>query len=174
MTFPLLAAGIDQFLPLAFLLVMLLVLKWVQRPKKEDQDFNAAPDDSHERSEESLRKLMEALGLPENAPPPPAVLEIPRSAPIPPVIEAEPLLPKPLSPPTPPPVSPLPIPPPLPIHSPIPEKERRVEGARIRSKESRVKEPLSESLQGALRNPSSLRRAIIMREILGPPKSLES
>jgi hypothetical protein len=163
----LLASGVEQILPLAFFLLLFAVLKWFQRPKDTAED----PEDSqplsrdpqHKLPDESMRKLMEALGLPADALPPPVVVQ---SAPKPEKQQQESLR----------------FPPPLPT---VQVPSIRVEAFRAPKLTARIKKVPEQKAKTAtvpphglhkpnvLREPALLRQAIVLREILGPPKALE-
>lgn len=108
-----------------------------------------APEEDRD-PDESMRRLMEALGLPQDEPPPPVIRREPNPPPLPqPVFEV-----------TPPPVTvPTPAaPPPRPVRAaPVIVPTRRS-----------APSPLRELLA----SPEGLKKAIMISEILGKPKSL--
>ncbi len=170
MFIPSLATGIEQVLPLVIILLIFLALKWMQRSRAEDTDTSA--DNQQKRSEESMRKLLEALGLPENALPPPLVLKNPPETSAHSAAHQEPPVPSP----------PLPAVPDsaTKIHVAATLKARVAASQRATrtskpAKETRKKAMSGglERLQKELRNPHCLRRAIVLREILGLPKAYD-
>ncbi len=157
MPIPLLASGIEQILPLAFFLLVFAALKWFQRPKDTEEDKEDSQplsrDSQEKHPEEAMRKLMEALGLPVDAAlPPPVVVQ---------------RVPKPVKPP-------LRLPPP-PLSTPRSAKQvapsKPTVRVKKRTQEVTTATSISYGLRDSLREPQSLRRAIILREILGPPKA---
>jgi len=147
-------------------------------PSAQPSTTKASPGGT---AEAEMRKFMEALGLPGDSEPP--------------VIQEAP----PASPPSPQPVAQRPVtPPPIPTQTARSER-RRVEqpDAEMRRLASRIEEtevgaseigtdeigtPAKPSMSAAgsssayrklLESPQSLRDAIVVREILGPPKALQ-
>jgi hypothetical protein len=184
--------------PLILLLIVLVgFLQWLYEKSKASKDEPERPvepdrtDQTIDRTEpggeeERIRRFLEALGQPTTSPPPPKVApkrEVPRT-----------FLPEPF-PRLPPLTS---VPPPLP--PPIPELpraqpsqiEQRVFQPRIAresvfevhdlgvqspergSSESQPAVGHSRALIPDLTSPRSLRSAIVLREIFGPPRSLQA
>ncbi|PWU11559.1 MAG: hypothetical protein C5B47_00715 [Verrucomicrobia bacterium] len=170
--FPL-ATGIEQVLPLVIFLLVFFVLKWTRRSRVEDMDTSS--DREQKPSEESMRKLLEALGLPENAVPPP--FEPIKSKPRQTLTTSENF---PSS------SSAAPPPPPPTIQVPItqiltaPVQARGATSQRIAkiSKPKATQKTILElprglqKLQKELHDPRLLRKGVVLREILGPPKAL--
>src|SRR2546421_12832707 len=162
------------------------LLRWlIQKGKGEAQNTETPPTPSQpitrggesQTEEERIRKFLEALGQPPGSKPPkvsPRRRQVePRIFPrLPPLTTAPPPMPKA-------PERRTPTPPPLPIElsarraATVPDFEVR-EVARQTSSE-----PLPETRRvGAARiklgTPQDLRNAIILREIFGPPRSLQT
>ncbi len=167
-----------------------LVFKWLtshgsgdgEKPEPPPPNERAARRSPPESEEERVRRFLEALGMPQGTPPPPpvqrrrVVTPAPRAAekpkvkrswvqPLPPIVTAPPeILPPPL------PTEPVPevvvqreevvIPPPVPV--PVMQKPL-----------ARRPAPVT-SLGAMLRSRRSIRQAIILREILGPPRGLQA
>jgi len=168
------------------------LLRWLsQRSRAENQDSErpTIPDEPTPRGgetqteEERIRRFLEALGQPAGSRPPQKVVPKRETRPsvfpnLPPLTTAPPPLPGPPTPAARPP-------PPLPIlqrvFTPAPVQEAGFEvrdlgaqtsgdsvpGARSAAAEQR-------SFSARLRSPQGLRDAIILREIFGPPRSLQS
>jgi hypothetical protein len=173
------------------IVVAAALLRWLsQRSRAEDQDSErpTAPGEPIPRGsetqteEERIRRFLEALGQPAGSRPPKKVA--PKREPRPSVFSELPPL---TTVPPPLPVSPplaTPAPPPLPIRrvfTPAPVQEASFEvrdlGAQISSDlvpESRRSTAEQQSLSVKLRSPQGLRDAIILREIFGPPRSLQA
>jgi hypothetical protein len=170
------------------------LLRWLsQRSRMENQDPErpTAPGESIPRGgetqteEERIRRFLDALGQPADSKPPPKVA--PRRETRPSVF-ANPTLPPLTTVPPPLPVPPTPAapaPPPLPIRqrvfTPAPVQEAGFEvrdlGTQASSEsvaESRRSTAERETLSVRLRSPQGLRDAIILREIFGPPRSLQA
>jgi hypothetical protein len=167
------------------------LLRWLsQRSRAENQDSErpAAPSEPIPRGsatqteEERIRRFLEALGQPAGSTPPPKVA--PKRATRPAVF---PKLPPLTTVPPPPPASPTlatPAPPPLPIRrifTPAPVQEAGFEvrdlGLQTASDLVPVARRTAAEQQGLsvrLRSPQGLRDAIILREIFGPPRSLQA
>lgn len=138
-----------------------------------DEPAPAQPEIRSDR-EESVRKFLEALGLPADSAPP----ERPPIRPVPPIIESpipRAFIPEPVA-------EPVPQPPPLVLQAE--DLERRLVEARklaadLKRQTTARKKPASGPVVPAatrvdslLRSRGGLRQAMIAREILGPPKGL--
>lgn len=173
-----------------------LVFKWLTGLVKSDVDLGESPEPNEQKpprqppapsEEERVRKFLEALGVPSDAPPPPPVrprtvtprplATPPAAAPRPPRAPtvrrgwAQPLPPVITTPPEPvvfeagpPPEVVLPPPLPVPLLS-TPLAPRTVAAARALPEAS---------VQTMLRGRGSARRAIVLREVLGPPRGMQS
>lgn len=143
--------SLEQILPLVFLLILFAALRWSQRGAPEDSKTSVGQS-------ESLRKFMEALGLPEDAAPPPLVLQnSPQFA------KQEPLpLPKPFSP----------LPEQITLSKPARQAVATQKQAIVKA-EIPTEVSVGHSLSFWFRKRNSLRQAIILREVLGPPHALE-
>ena len=178
-----------------WIVVIVLVagfLRWLSQKAeatKQDSPQTTAvpppiPRGESQTEEERIRRFLEALGQPAGSRPPPKVAPKratrpsefvnPNLPPLTTVPPPRPVLPTPAAPP----------PPPLPIQrvlTPAPVQEAGFEvrdlGAQPSSDlvpESRRSTAAQESLSVKLRSPQGLRDAIILREIFGPPRSLQS
>ena len=183
--------------PLIIILILVAgFLRWLYEKSQAAKEASHTPgepdraDQTIDRpapggEEERIRKFLEALGQPTTSPPPPKVApkrEVPRS-----------ILPQPF--PRLPPLTtvPPPLPPPIPeVHRAMPPQiEQRVFQPRI-ARESifevhdlavQLPEDVSSQARRAalppgslipdLSSPRSLRSAIVLREIFGPPRSLQ-
>jgi hypothetical protein len=167
------------------------LLRWLsQRSRTENQDPErpTAPGESIPRGgetqteEERIRRFLEALGQPAGSAPPPKVAPKRETRPrvfptLPPLTAAPPPLPVP-------PTPAVQAPPPLPIRrvfTPAPVQEAGFEvrdlgaqtsGDTVPGARSAAVEQRSFSVR--LRSPQGLRDAIILREIFGPPRSLQA
>jgi len=163
-----------------------LVFKWLTKMAAGGADNESKPSPPNEQSrspsplseQERVRRFLEALGAPPGmqlpAPPPPVVTQTPRrlrqrkwEQPLPPLTTF------PLPPPVaveipesaPPPL--LAAPPPLPpLVVPVPQSRRAPVVRPVPS----VVRPLGEML----RSRGAVRQAIVLREILGPPRGLQA
>ncbi|MGH8092989.1 MAG: hypothetical protein ACREIF_05900 [Chthoniobacterales bacterium] len=153
---------------------------------------------SAQSDEERVRRFLEALGVPPGSAPPPPVRPrptVPRQVitpaqpkppakarrswvqPLPPLVTTPKEVPAPpLQPPTAAPPSPVVIAPPAPVASAA-MPGRMVRPGPVAS-ETRQVAPVSASTAGSLRAilraRGSLRQAIMLREILGPPRGLQA
>jgi hypothetical protein len=167
------------------------LLRWLwQKSRTENQDAErpTVPGEPIPRGgetqteEERIRRFLEALGQPAGSPPPKKVTPKRETRPtlfptLPPLTSAPPPLPVPLTPAAPPP-------PPIPIQrvfTPAPVQEANFEvrdlGAQTSSglvPGSRRSIAQQQSLSVKLRSAQGLRDAIILREIFGPPRSLQA
>jgi hypothetical protein len=129
-----------------------------QEPSAGEPTEPSAPT---EDPDASMRRLMEALGLPMDAEPPPV-----------------PVQPAPQTPPSPPPQVAV-LPPPLPqaVAPKAPERPA-LPTAKISAKpfpaESTPDQMSARPVRDLLSSPDSLKKAIILTEILGAPKALRS
>ena len=173
------------------LIVFFALIRWLVSKAKETKPPQTsqsppAPPPSRpisrggetQTEEERIRRFLEALGQPPGTTPPKVV---PRRRPVQPRIF--PQLPPLTS--VPPPLPAAPPPPPFPIESatwqPAPPQELAFEVREVSRQSS--SEPAREVRSAAavrfdsrikLGTPQDLRRAIILREIFGPPRSLQS
>jgi hypothetical protein len=169
------------------------LLRWLsQRSRTENQDSERpmAPGEPIPRGgetqteEERIRRFLEALGQPAGSAPPPKVAPKRETRPkvfptLPPLTTTPPPLP-----PSPAPVVQAPPPPPLPIRrvfTPAPVQEAGFEVRDLGAQTSGdsvpgVRSAAAEqrSFSARLRSPQGLRDAIILREIFGPPRSLQA
>ena len=180
--------------PVVLLLIALIgLVRWLVQKGKEGQQ-NAPPPppaepiqrgNKSQTEEERIRRFLEALGQPKGAPPPKAVPKVvPRPAPVRPRIFPN-LPPLTTAPPPLPPASPQP-PPALPVDGPlfgpisavdptfdvqdvttptIPGPAQAPQPSRIPSRPAMFKT--------GFRSIDDLRSAIVLREIFGPPRSLQ-
>jgi hypothetical protein len=163
------------------------LLRWLSQRSdaaKPDPERPVVPDQPIPRGgetqteEERIRRFLEALGQPAGARPPPKVApkrEIrPRVFPtLPPLTTTPPPLPAS-------PTSDVEAPPPLPVQrvfTPAPVQETTFEvrdlAAQTPSREARGTITEQQSLLFMLRSNQDLRNAIVLREIFGPPRSLQ-
>jgi hypothetical protein len=169
------------------------IVRWLWQKaheEKEKADRPVVPDQPIPRSGESqseedrIRRFLEALGQPPGTTPPPKVAprrRVPPTvfSPLPPLTTAPPPLP-----PEPVPVATSPAPPPLPmaerIFKPAIVQEMDFEVRDVGTDRSSEPSPYSSPMEAApssmrskLASPQGLRDAIILREIFGPPRSLQ-
>ena len=169
------------------------IVRWLWQKaveEKEKADRPVVPDQPIPRSGESqseedrIRRFLEALGQPPGTTPPPKVAPrrwVPPTvfSPLPPLTTVPPPLPS-----EPAPVSSAPAPPPLPmaerIFKPAIEQEMEFEVRDVAMQTSSESSPYSRPMEAApsgmrakLASPQGLRDAIILREIFGPPRSLQ-
>ena len=190
-----LAAGIFDHPAVLLLIALIGLVRWlVQKGKEGQQNIPPAPPPAEpiqrgnksQTEEERIRRFLEALGQPKGAPPPKVVPKVvPRPVPVRPRIF--PNLP-PLTT-APPPLPPAAIPPPapaLPVEGPlfgpisaidptfdvqdvttptIPGPAQATRPPRITSRPAMFKTSF-----GSI---DELRSAIVLREIFGPPRSLQ-
>jgi hypothetical protein len=183
-------------LVILLLIALISIINWIIQKSKESREKRKlekradatgepvakrepAPDATG--TETAMRRLREALGLPEDAPPPaiPKRAESER-------VESKRIEPKRIERPA---VAPLPSPDQL-VPPPLPQREKRpvvVQVPPVRRREGHrkfefphkiAKPPLPEEVQQPLRirellrSQGGLRDAVVLSEILGPPKSL--
>ena len=169
------------------------IVRWLWQKaveEKEKADRPVIPDQPIPRSGESqseedrIRRFLEALGQPPGTTPPPKVAPrrwVPPTvfSPLPPLTTVPPPLP-----PEPASVSSAPAPPPLPmaerIFKPAIAQETEFEVRDVAMQTSSESSPYSRPMEAApsgmrakLASPQGLREAIILREIFGPPRSLQ-
>jgi hypothetical protein len=176
------------------------ILRWLwqkSQAEKTNAEKPAVPDEPVPRAEaqteeERIRRFMEALGQPVSSRPPPPVA--PRTSaphrtvlpPPPPMRSPLPALrtvPPAMPPPLPPSISGVPQPRQLPrrIFQPSPVKDpgfevRDLDAASLQDPsrdESRASVKPQESFLSKLTSREGLRSAIVLREIFGPPRSLQ-
>ena len=168
--------------------------------REPPRDYPPVPDQNRESEEERLRKFMEALGVP-NVPEPPRRVVRPRLPATPPLVIQPPLkrtvlVPPPVMQPVPPQPPPIPAPllepvisawePPapatpaaaLPETAPLdaPDVLVALEPAlpvASTTIAAASKTSIPADFQSFLKSPNSLRAAILVKEILGPPRGLQ-
>ena len=175
------------------IIVAASILRWLWQKAQaegENADRPAAPEQPIPRAgetqseEERIRRFLEALGQPPGTKPPPKVAPKQRVEPtvfptLPPLTTVPPPLPA-----SPPPVFQAPHPPPLPmterIFKPSVVQETEFEVRNVAMQPSVEPSPYrlpveagASSLRSQLASPQGLRSAIILREIFGPPRSLQ-
>lgn len=184
------------------IVVAAALLRWLsqrsQTPKEEDPERPEVPGQPIPRSgetqteEERIRRFLEALGQPASSTPPrkvtprPAAPKVvrphlpPLTPPLPPLTTVPPPLPSASSTTVPPPP---PAAPPLPIQrvftpAPVQEMGFEVRDLSAATSSDLVPERCTvaehRSLTLMLRSPQGLRSAIVLREIFGPPRSLQT
>jgi hypothetical protein len=177
--------------PIILIIVLVAaLLRWLSQKSdavKPDPERPVVPDQPIPRGgetqteEERIRRFLEALGQPAGSKPPPKVAAkretIPHIFPkLPPLTTAPP----PLSTATPPAI---PEPPPIPIRrvfTPAPVQERSFEVRDLSAPTtdstpaSRIASVEQQGLLLTFRSNQDLRNAIILREIFGPPRSLQA
>ena len=181
-------------LVIILLIALISIINWIIQKSKERRekrklekraDATGEPVAKHEPTadatgtETAMRRLREALGLPEEAPPP----AIPQRA-EPKKVEPERIEPKRVAPRkrVERPVSPSLVPPPLPqaerrpavVHvPPVRWEHRRFESLHKIAKPSLPEVPKQPPrIRELLQSQGGLRDAVVLSEILGPPKSL--
>lgn len=183
-------------LVILLLIALISIINWIIQKSKERREkrklekradatgepvAKQAPAPDATGTETAMRRLREALGLPEEAPPP----VIPQRA-EPKRLEAERIEPKrgerhvPVPAPSPDRLAPPPLPQPerRPILVHAPPVPRWQEHRRFGSLHKIAKPPLSEvpkqspRIRELLQSQGGLRDAVVLSEILGPPKSL--
>jgi hypothetical protein len=164
------------------------LLRWLwQKSRAENQDSErpTVPGEPIPRGgetqteEERIRRFLEALGQPAGSPPPKKVAPKRETRPS---VLVNPNLPPLITVPPPLPVSPTPAappPPPLPIQrifTPAPVQEASFEVRDLGAQTSSDLIPATTEQQSflfKLRSAQGLRSAIVLREIFGPPRSLQ-
>jgi hypothetical protein len=185
--------------PLIIILILVAAfLQWLyqkSQASKEERPTETEPDRTDQTisrpepggEEERIRRFLEALGQPTTSPPPPKVAPKPASRPRAVLPEAFPRLP-PLTtvpPPLPPPIVEIPraLPPKIEqrVFQPTIAKESIFEVHDLAapapenlSPESRRAAARAQTLIPDLTSPRSLRSAIVLREIFGPPRGLQT
>jgi hypothetical protein len=175
------------------IVVAAALLRWLSQRSKPDEQDPERPTASGEpiprggetqTEEERIRRFLEALGQPAGSAPPPKVAPKRKTRPsefvnpnLPPLTTAPPPLPVSPTPAAPPP-------PPFPIQrvftaAPVQEADFEVRDLGAQTSGDLV--PAARSAVGEqrylsvkLRSPQGLRDAIILREIFGPPRSLQT
>jgi hypothetical protein len=174
-----------------------LIFKWLTSQSSSDSEKPGPPPPDEqarpprpppESEEERVRRFLEALGMPQGTQPPPPVQRRRVVTPAAPpgqkprvrrswVQPLPPLVTRPED--TPPPLPPLTtiapasmtveeVPPPIEVARPAPRP-----GPAIRQPAPRPAAQII-SLGKMLRSPGSVRRAIVLREVLGPPRGLQA
>ncbi len=177
--------------PIILIIVLVAaLLRWLsQRPNaaKPDPERPTVPDQPIPRGgetqteEERVRRFLEALGQPAGSRPPPKIAPKPATRPqifptLPPLTTVPPPLPAA-------PTSAIPQPPPVPIQrvfTPAPAPEATFEvrdlSAATPIDSAPTRRRVTAEQQGLLpsfRSNQDLRNAIVLREIFGPPRSLQ-
>ena len=181
------AASIFDHPAILLLIGFVTLVRWlISKPKSETETTPTDPSpimrgDETRAEEERIRKFLEALGQPPGTPPPKVT---PRPRPITPKIfpRLPPLktVPPPLAREPAPPV----VPPPLPFRAaPAPsafavDAEYQVQNVAVQTSsdpqpELRQRAVVRSAAQIKLGTPQDLRTAIVLREIFGPPRSLQ-
>ena len=171
------------------IVVAAALLRWLSQrsqPVQPDPERPIVPDQPIPRGgetqteEERVRRFLEALGQPAGSKPPPKVA--PKRA-VRPSEFINPNLPPLTSAPPPLPASPtpaMPAPPPVPIQrvfTPAPVQEAGFEVRDLSAQASTLETRATGGQQGfllKLRSARGLRDAIVLREIFGPPRSLQA
>ena len=173
------------------IIVAASILRWLwqkSREEKEESERPVIPDQPIPRASETqteedrIRRFLEALGQPPGTSPPPKVAPKRRAEPtifptLPPLATVPP--PLPAQAPTPP------APPPLPmaerIFTPAIAQETGFEvrdvGRQTSSELAASSPPIESDLsswRSKLASPQGLRTAIILREVFGPPRSMQA
>jgi hypothetical protein len=190
-----LAASILEHPWLILIFVAIGFIRWLTEKAKDSKDVPQPPEpppiepiqrSNPQSEEERIRRFLEALGQPRGAQPPPPVARKstvrrvvtpappPFGSPLPPLKTAPPPLPS------------APDPPPMPaqlqqpqVLRPAPSSEPRFEIRAVGEAEDparrsgKVARPEPSTLGGRLKTAQSLRDAIVLREIFGPPRSLQ-
>ena len=175
-----------------------LIFKWLTRQASDDSekpeprppDEKAPPRGAPQSEEERIRRFLEALGAPPGTRPPPPVRprrvvtpatrpaqkpQVRRSwvQPLPPLVTTPDVGPPPPMPASFEPTATEAAPPPV-ITVPIPQIDTPSAPPLLpRAVASRRPAP-PQSLGALLRGRASLRRAVILREVLGPPRGLQA
>ncbi|MEY2559662.1 MAG: hypothetical protein QOG51_77 [Verrucomicrobiota bacterium] len=190
------AASIFDHPVILIVVVAASILRWLwqkSQAEKTNAETPAAPDPPVPRAEaqteeERIRRFMEALGQPVSSRPPPPVVprtSAPRQTVLPPLPPLRSPLPRLKTVPPPLPPSPASIsgasqPPQLPrrIFQPAPVQDagfevRDLDAASLQDPSRAAAKP-QENLMLNLTSREGLRSAIVLREIFGPPRSLQS
>ena len=162
-----------------------LIFKWLtsqgEKTESPPPDEQAPPRPPPQSEEERMRRFMDALGMPAGTQPPPPVRQrrvvtplppaqrpkVKRSLvqPLPPIVTTPPEMELPLLPIAEAEEVAVEVPRPAPVlvaAAPLPA-----------CAVAPVRALSSQSLGKILRSPASIRRAIVLREVLGPPRGLE-
>lgn len=179
-----LAASIFDHPAILLLIVFVSLVRWLigkaKATERETQTPMAPPPTEPvtrggetQTEEERIRKFLEALGQPPGSTPPKVT---PRPRPIPPKIFPR-LPPLKTAPPPLPAEQSIPIPPPLPVRSRTgpspPDFEVRDVWREAPSEPVQRRAGVALDRRIKLGTPQDLRTAIILREIFGPPRSLQ-
>src|SRR4051812_48523143 len=193
-----LAASILEHPWLILIFAAIGFVRWLTQKANDSNDVSRPPApppadpiprSNPQTEEERIRRFLDALGQPRGAQPPPPVARrttVPRPvAQVPPLVRS-PLPPlKTVPPPLPSGFEPIQRPPPMAEEAkpqflaPRPATEPRFEIRPLGESEDqprradKVARPDLSSFAGRLKTAQSLRDAIVLREILGPPRSLQ-
>ena len=188
-----LAAGILDHPWLILIFAAIGFIQWLAKKGKSSENISEPPPpppaqplprNNPQSEEERIRRFLEALGQPRGSQPPPPVARRPsvRSAlpHVPPLPSPLPRL-KTVPPPLPataepPPVSRQPepqFPKAAPVSEPSFEIRRPGEADDPSRRSGKVAQPDLSTLAARLKTMQSLRDAIVLREIFGPPRSLQ-
>jgi hypothetical protein len=187
-----LAANIFEHPWIVLVFAAIGFVQWLMKKAKDSNDVSKPPEpppaepisrSNPQSEEERIRRFLEALGQPRGAQPPPPVARrttLPRTvAHVPPPLRS-PLPPlKTVPPPLPSAVQPPPMPEQLEprVFKPATAGESRFEirppgeADDLPRRSGKVTQP--DTFAGRLKTAQSLRDAIVLREILGPPRSLQ-
>jgi hypothetical protein len=190
-----LAASILDHPWLVLIFVAIGFVRWLTEKAKDSKNVPPPPEpppiepiqrSNPQSEEERIRRFLEALGQPRGAQPPPPVARRstvrrvvtpappPFGSPLPPLKTAPPPLPSALEP------APMPaqlqqpqVMRPAPLSEPTFEIRAPGETDDPSRKSAKVARPEPSTLGGRLKTAQSLRDAIVLREIFGPPRSLQ-
>jgi len=175
-----------------------LIFKWLTRQGSSDSD-KPEPPPPNERAqrrpppqtdEERVRRFLEALGVPQGTQPPPSVRprkvvtptqptvrpKVKRSLlqPLPPLVTTPADLPLPPARSAPPPPTVVVMEPTsVPEVAVLPAVRASIPGVTERAQPGATRPLATTSLGALLRSRASIRQAIILREVLGPPRGLQ-
>ncbi|HKP05075.1 MAG TPA: hypothetical protein VJU77_17125 [Chthoniobacterales bacterium] len=167
-------------------------IQWLAKKGKSSENVSEPPPPPSEplprnnpqSEEERIRRFLEALGQPRGAHPPPPVARRPTvrgamphvpplPSPLPRLKTVPPPLPAAVEPPPMPQRSEPQIPRPVPVSELSFEIRRPGEVDDPSRRSGKVAQPDLSTLAGRLKTTQSLRDAIVLREIFGPPRSLQ-
>jgi hypothetical protein len=181
-----LAASLFDHPGILLIIAAITLIRWlIQKGKGEAQNTDSPPPPSRpitrggetQTEEERIRKFLEALGQPAGSAPPKVAprrkaVQPKNFSPLPPLTTAPPPLPEA------PQIRTATPPPPLPIESATKRSAREPDFEVREVARQTSSEPLPETRHTAaarikLGTPQDLRTAIVLREIFGPPRSLQ-